>query len=746
VTDGRRASLPLACGAALVSGLATSLAFPPAGVWPVAFVGVVPLLLMLRGRTVPAGALIGLCFGAGLFGASLYWIALFGVLAWTALVLLSAASIACFGAVTALIDGSRRPVLGPFAVAAAWTAIDWIRGMWPLGGFTWSALGTSQVNDPTLLPLASVTGVWGVTFAVVFVNAVIAAAIERRGRGPARAALAIVAACLVLAPALLPPAHPDGGEVSIAVVQVDVRPPADISPVEEDLLVAQRNIDEDRTLTSAADRPDLVVWGEGALDPGALEDERTMANVRGAVASVGVPTLAGAVVNDADGSQHTSAIAFDASGTPVDRYDKVHLVPFGEYVPWRSHLTWIDAISQIPVDRRPGESIHTISQSGVPAYGAPICFENAFPSIPRQLVRDGAGFIVVPVNNASYGFTAAAAQHLQLSQMRAVETGRWVVDAAVSGISAFIDPQGGVTSRTDLFDTTVLRGQVVPSTERTPYVRFGDWVPVACVLSIGVALALPRRRSDRLPAPEPLPRPARALAILPTYEERQTIERVVRGVLATPGVDVLVVDDSSPDGTGEIVRAIAADENRVRLLERAAKSGLASAYLEGFRIAVDEGYDVAIEMDSDLSHDPAELPRLLEAADRCDLVVGSRYIRGGSVTDWSRSRVLLSRGGNGYARAMLGLPIHDATSGYRVYRRRLLETLLERPFAAEGYGFQIELVSRAQLAGARVGEAPITFREREAGYSKISRTIVVEALWMVTRWGVELRLRSRARL
>jgi apolipoprotein N-acyltransferase len=743
VTDQRRPSLPLACGAALAAGLLTSLAFPPAGIWPLAFVGLVPLLLLVRGRTVPAGGLLGLCWGLGLFGASLYWIALFGELAWTALVLLSAASVACFGAIAVLIDRDDRPIVSALAVSAAWTAIDWIRGMWPLGGFTWSSLGTSQVGDRALLPLASVAGVWGLTFVVVLVNAAIATAIARRGRGAVRAGLAIAAAVLVAAPALLPPARPMGAPVSIALVQVDVRGPAGVSPVEEDLLVAQRNIDVHRSIGADPDRPDLIVWGEGALDPGALADQQTMSEVRGAIASVGVPTLAGAVVNDPDGSQHTSALAFDGSGTLVDRYDKVHLVPFGEYVPFRSRLSWIGAIGQIPVDRVPGESVHTISQPGVPPYGTPICFENAFPDIPRAFVRDGAAFLVVPVNNASYGFTAAAAQHLQMSQMRAVETGRWVVDAAVSGISAFIDPTGAVTAHTELFETTILRGQVASSSSETAYVRFGDWVPVASLAVIGVGLLFPRRRSSARPVPGPLDRPLRALAILPTYEERDTIEQVVRGVLATPGVDVLVVDDSSPDGTGELVRRIAATEGRVRLRERPAKSGLASAYLDGFHVALAEGYDAAIEMDSDLSHDPSELPELLGAADRLDLVVGSRYITGGSVTNWSRSRVLLSRAGNTYARLMLGLPIHDATSGYRIYRRGVLTELLERPFVAEGYGFQIELVMRAHRAGFHVGEAPITFREREFGHSKISRTIVAEALWMVTRWGFQLRFRTR---
>jgi apolipoprotein N-acyltransferase len=436
-------------------------------------------------------------------------------------------------------------------------------------------------------------------------------------------------------------------------------------------------------------------------------------------------------------------LAFDARGGLVDRYDKVHLVPFGEYVPWRRYLSWISAIEQIPVDRAPGTSVHTITQPGLPSYGTPICFENAFPDIERTMVREGAQFFVVPVNNASYGFTAAAEQHLQMSRMRAVETGRWVVDAAVSGISAFIDTDGQVVSNTQLFVPGILRGQVRPSTVWTLYVRYGDWFPVVCLVIVAMSfLFAPRRRTARS-APEPLPRPLRGLAVLPTYEERGTIEQAIRGVLAAAGIDVLVVDDSSPDGTGELVAEIAATEPRVRLVERPARSGLASAYLEGFHTAIAEGYDIAIEMDSDLSHDPTELPGLLSAAERFDLVVGSRYIPGGSVTDWSRSRVALSRGGNAYARFMLGLPIHDATSGYRVYRRELLADLLRDPFASDGYGFQIELVSRAHRLGYAVGEAPITFRERVYGESKISRAIVAEALWKVTQWGWDLRFRTR---
>ena len=195
--------------------------------------------------------------------------------------------------------------------------------------------------------------------------------------------------------------------------------------------------------------------------------------------------------------------------------------------------------------------------------------------------------------------------------------------------------------------------------------------------------------------------------ILPTYNERATIATVLDGLAATGAdLDVLVVDDGSPDGTGQIVRERSETDPHLRLVERPRKSGLASAYAVGFERAISEGYDLAVEMDSDLSHRPDELPRLLEAAARHHLVIGSRYVAGGSVTNWSRSRVALSKAGNLYARFCLGFDVHDATSGFRVYRSEALEEIIAAPIASDGYGFQIELVYRASNLGLSVGEAP----------------------------------------
>jgi apolipoprotein N-acyltransferase len=347
---------------------------------------------------------------------------------------------------------------------------------------------------------------------------------------------------------------------------------------------------------------------------------------------------------------------------------------------------------------------------------------------------------VVTINNASYERTAASEQHLQMSQLRAVENGRWLVHAAVSGVSAFIDPSGAVVDRRELFEPAVMRVGIRASDRTTPYTRFGDWVPWGSLALVLVVLALPRRRSEVGPEPGPLPEDPRILVVLPTYDERETIETVLDGLLALPyRIDALVVDDGSPDGTGGVVRARAEADRRIRLVERDRKLGLASAYAVGFRAGLDEGYEVVVEMDSDLSHRPDELPRLLEALRTRDLVVGSRYVPGGAVTDWSRSRIALSKGGNAYARLCLGFPVRDATSGFRAYRRDALRTVIEEPIRSDGYGFQIELVYRAWNAGLSVGEVPITFGERAHGQSKISRRIVYEALWLVTVWGLRAR-------
>jgi glycosyltransferase involved in cell wall biosynthesis len=228
----------------------------------------------------------------------------------------------------------------------------------------------------------------------------------------------------------------------------------------------------------------------------------------------------------------------------------------------------------------------------------------------------------------------------------------------------------------------------------------------------------------------------RPLLCIPTYDERATVERVIAGVLAAaPEVEILVVDDGSPDGTADVVEVLAADEPRLHLLRRATKSGLGTAYRAGFAWGLERGYDAFGEMDADLSHDPADVPRLLVALGNADVVIGSRYVPGGGVVDWPRTRELLSRGGNHYVHLVTGLPVADATAGFRWYRRAVLTELDPATLTSEGYGFQIETTLRAWRAGFRVVEVPITFTERREGASKMSRDIVVEAVWRAAVWG-----------
>ena len=725
-----------------LSGAALSLSLPPAGWWPLAYLAPVPLLWLVRTGRPRRSALLGLVFGIAYFGALLYWILLFGKGGYAALVLMSGAYLAAFGALAPAMWRADRPIVSTIGLAALWTVLEWIRGSFPLGGFGWGQLGITQVDAPSL-PLASVTGVWGLSFVVLLVAGLLLLALERWGRGAARSLGYVgAAAAVALLPMLVPLASPNGRSLDVAAIQVDVSSVQDLGGAEEDVAVASLNVAAHRTL--AADPPDLAVWGEGALDPGALADPTTRAAASDAIAEVGAPTVAGAVVVDPDGSEHTSVLAFDGTGALVDRYDKVHLVPFGEYVPWRGFLErFIQAVDQVPVDRVPGPGVRILEVPGLPAFGTPICYENGFPSIVRKMVRQGAGFLVVTINNASYGRTAASEQHLQMSRLRAVENGRWVVHGAVSGISALIDPTGAVVARRELFEPAVLRGEIVASSRTTVFTRLGDWVPWASLLLVLGLFALPRRRAGALRDPGSLPERPRILVVLPTYDERESVGAVLDGLLALEHrVDVVVVDDGSPDGTAGIVRARADLEPRIRLLERDRKSGLASAYAAGFRLGLDEGYDLLVEMDADQSHRPDQLPRLLEAAGSRHLVIGSRYVPGGSVTNWSRLRLGLSRAGNAYARFCLGLGVHDATSGFRVYRRAALAELTKAPIRSDGYGFQVELVFRARNAAMSVAEVPIEFRERAHGQSKISRRIVVEALWLVTVWGLRERLRG----
>lgn len=479
-------------GASCASGVALAIAFPPVGAWPIAFLALVPLLWAIRGATPSRAALFGFASGVSAFGLLLSWIIRFGEAAFVSLVLLLALFTVAFALMARILLRGPWRTLRVAGVAAAWTLIEHVRGVWPLGGFTWGGLGVSQVDDPFLLPLASIAGSIGITFVVVVVNVLALEFLVDRRRSWHRYKALVVVTVVILAPTAIPLAATTGTPLDVVSLQVDVRTADADSRSSEDLEVARLHIGLHGRLVDR-DRPDLVIWGEGALDPAATSDPLTMSAVRQVIREVGAPTIVGAAPTDAAG-QRTSALMFDGAGHEVDRYDKTHLVPFGEYVPWRRRLSWFDAVSQIPVDRVPGERIEPLVDHALPAIGTPICFENAFPSLVRDMVKNGAELLVVPVNNASYGFSAASEQHLQMSRMRAVEADRWVVNAGVSGITAAIDPTGRVVERTQLFETTSLRTSVFAIDSRTPFVRWGDWMVWLSFLLLAASWGMAFRR------------------------------------------------------------------------------------------------------------------------------------------------------------------------------------------------------------------------------------------------------------
>ena len=733
-------SLLAALALSTASGVLLWLALPPADLGPVGFVALVPLLWAARGAGARRGALLGLAFGLVFYGVLLSWLIPVSVLGWAALVVGVGAFLALFGAMVPAVWRDEAPIRTALAVGAAWALVEWLRSAWPFGGWSWVSLSATQHDNPITLPAASVIGAVGLGFMVAAINVLVFVILLRAGEWRRAVLPAAAALALAFVPLTVPAASPDGPPVDVAVVQGNV--PVEIgtaSRILEDNLVAENHARGHLRLE--ANPPDLSIWPENALDRDPTADPVIGPVVEAAIVAVGAPTLVGAITETDDGRLLNENLLYSADGRVVDRYAKNHLLPFGEFVPGRRFLDWIPDVRRVRTDLSPGTAPGRFRSGGV-GFASIICFENAFPDLVREFVAEDSAFLVVSTNNATFGISAAPEQHVVLSELRAVETGRWVVHAALSGISAIITPGGAVTERSSLFEPDLLRARIPTADGTTPYDSLGGWLPLGFLALLGLGYLTPRRAPARPVLP--LPDDHRVAVILPTYNERQTVEDVVERVLAASDrIDVKVVDDSSPDGTGDLVRKVTDRQPRVTLIERPEKGGLAGAYLDGFGVALAEGYDLIVEMDADLSHRPEDLPRLLQAARNHHLAIGSRYMAGGRVRNWGLLRRVLSRGGNLYVRILLGLPVADATSGFRVYRREALRELVTHRLRSEGYAFQVELAYRAWRRGLAVAEVPITFEERRHGHSKISRAIVAEALLQVAAWSVRDRLLRR---
>jgi apolipoprotein N-acyltransferase len=525
--------------AAVASGALLAAAFPAPDIGPLALVALVPLLLATETTRPRRAAWLGYLAGLTFFGLHLLWIAQFlswtGAVAWLAWGALSGVQAVAFAAFFALVPATRR--LGAWrllVLPACWAVLELVRAHHPLGGFPWGLLALSQHDAGPLLPLARVVGGFGLAAVIVAVNlavalwlrALLAAAGDRarrrrrpegsgepRGGAPVRWATLVGLPLLVvglLGARLAVPAAPapSGPPLDVAVVQAGLRGGHGLAQGQttEQVFANHVRLTEAIALTPG-DPPDLVVWGEGAADADPLTSPERLAEVAGAATTARAPILLGATTRVDATHRATEALLFTPGGRLADRYQKRRLVPFGEFVPLGSVLgRLIPATRQgVPYDKLPGERLEPLLVDGV-RVGPLVCWESAYPGDARQLTRDGARVLLVMTNNASFGTGAGPRQHLAAGQLRAVETGRTVVQAAVTGISTVIGPAGVARRQTGLYQETVLRAPVLPRSGKTPYVRYGRAVEAGLVGLAAGGLALAgllwwRRRGDDRPGP-----------------------------------------------------------------------------------------------------------------------------------------------------------------------------------------------------------------------------------------------------
>jgi apolipoprotein N-acyltransferase len=506
----------LRLAAALASGGLLAAAFPPLDLGPLALVALVPLLLAVEGTRPRTAAGLGYLAGLTFFGLHLLWIAQFlswtGAVAWLAWGALSGVEAAFVAAFFALVPATRP--LGAWRLAvlpACWAVLELVRAYHPLGGFPWGLLATSQHDAGPLLPLARVVGGFGLAAALVAVNLAVAFWLRALLGGPpapggrvrrvvALGGLPLLVAGLLGARLAVPAAPaPAGKPLSVVVVQAGLRGGHGLAQGQSTEAVFDNHVRRTQAL-APGDPPDLVVWGEGAADADPLTDPGRMAQVARAAAAARAPILLGATTVLDGTHRATEGLLFTPDGRLAGRYQKRRLVPFGEFVPFGSVLGRLIPATRegVPYDKVPGTRLAPLPVDGV-RVGPLICWESAYPGDARRLARDGARALVIMTNNASFGTGAGPRQHLAAGQLRAVETGRTIVQAAVTGPSAVIEPSGATRQKTGLYQDTVLRAQVQPRAGETPYVRYGRGIDAGLVgvAAGGIVLAglLWRRRN-----------------------------------------------------------------------------------------------------------------------------------------------------------------------------------------------------------------------------------------------------------
>lgn len=763
--------------AALAGGMAAGLALPTIDFWPAILASVVLIHLAIQGLGFWRGFLLGLPAGIAFYAAQSVWMSAYlGPEPWLALAnlegLIFALGLGLTAAVWRWLSTHKRRLRAWYHFMVGvwlpliWVAREWVAGHFPYGGYQWSRLG-QVAADNQLSYLAYWGGISLVSLALACLGVGLLLAWEvlisdrTRGLEPGKlfAGLAPVLVLVLLAVStpgiwqLQPPA-----KHSLRVVAIQGNANAGLFANPEPGSILAKHLAATNAFLNANPNLqfDLMVWPENSADASPLTNPIAANLVRGVVARTGKPLLVGAITERGN-RIYNSGLLFAPGTDAVAQYDKRRPVPFGEYVPdrgfWRQFAPdLIDLISRgYSFGQRPG----VMAAAGT-KIGDLICFEIGIDEIPRDLVRGGASVIVSQANNADFGHTAEAFQQEELVRLQAIATGRAVVHASTVATTEIVAPNGEVLSRTKPFEPGWAEATIPLETALTPAMRFFGWVDYLAIFAAALAtlilldlsilklittlrLTSGKSQTQNLKSFEVDRKAAlKTLVIMPTYNEAENIGNIASHLLNTvPEVSLLIVDDNSPDGTGDIADRMASENPRVHVLHRTEKNGLGPAYLAGFAWGFERDYDYLVEMDADGSHRAEDLIRMLAVAPNNDLVIGSRWVRGGKVVNWPLSRQLISRTGNVYARIMLGAGIRDITAGFRVFRASFLKSLELNAIASAGYSFQVEMAWRCFKAKARIEEVPITFVERAVGYSKMSKKIVFEALWRVTQWGFE---------
>lgn len=521
--QGRSLSLGGTIALCLLSGALLSLAFPPLGIWPLAWIALVPWLAALRAGT-RFGAFLGSWLaGSVFFGALLLWLQLFGVSVWLLVAVLLGLGLMIWGLCVRGVN-RLRPAARVLGAAVLWTGFEWLRGLGAFG-FTWGWLGYSQSPAIPLLPIARYAGVLALSFLIVLVNTslaeVLAALIRRQAPSAAvgRAVLGCAVAAMALGGAgLRARGEPvsSGRTIRAAVIQGNEHGPLTTKEVNNPTSAAeqQRTLDTYQSLTRevSSRHPVLVVWPESVLATPPESDPHLAARLSTIVRSNSTYLLAGGPYLDETGRLANSVYLYAPIGTLLSRYDKVQLVPFGEYVPARKHLPFIRRYHVRQQDFVAGTS-HRVLQAQSVTIGPMICFESTFPQIAWELVGKGAQVLVVITNDSWFGRTAAPAQHQQMAVLRAVETDRWVLRAASTGISSIIAPDGQVVKRAGLYQPAALTADVALISKPAPSVH---WGPIFAWTMVGLSglyiIAPPFARGKRSRPSGPTRRLARAAA------------------------------------------------------------------------------------------------------------------------------------------------------------------------------------------------------------------------------------------